>query len=126
MRPDYKKTTNSSIGQGLLEYMKSTKILVNGLIVISFIFLTLGLVIGKKIYNGNIPDIYSEILLFFSILLLITSSIIVIVRRELPRAGNFQSITGTWALVWGIITLAVLLFAELYTITLIVDNISVK
>jgi hypothetical protein len=88
--------------QKIKKFFLTTKFLTMGLTFTGLAFLFVGGFIGQKIYGKYQPDNCINFLFVVTCAFGIASGIFTIIRREMPRPG-LRSITGRWAIFWGIL-----------------------
>jgi hypothetical protein len=102
-----KKSNNKSIKEKIILFLHSTQFLTLGLICVGFGFLLI-ILIFQELTNRAMPDVYRYILVTICFVFQAASAIFVIKRKELPRPG-LPSVTGTWAVIQGILWLILML-----------------
>jgi hypothetical protein len=113
---DTKKELSGSI---LRTFFASTNFLTNGLWLIATAILFVGYRIGVRIYQGKMLESFLEIVLALSIAWYFLGCLFVVIRKEIPRLG-MPPISGTWAVVQGIIGILVFASLEVVMIYLII------
>lgn len=78
-----------------------------GMAVLGGVVFIVGLVGWEVLQNTPPPEYYSYLILTISMTFVAVSSIFVVKYKEMPRTGGLPSITGKWAVFWGVITLLI-------------------
>jgi hypothetical protein len=105
----------------LKSFFTGTGFLVIGLLVIGAIILLGGSALADRVYRSDIPDGTLAMIMIVAFPWFMASCVFAVLRREIPGLG-LPSIKGKWAVVQGLIGLAVLICAEVYAIYLFVRS----
>ena len=89
----------------LKEYVKTVRFKTLGLAILGVVILFGGAIMWKVTYNEAPPESYVFLLAAISALCIAMSSAFVIKYKEMPRSGGLPSVTGWWAVFWGIVAL---------------------
>ncbi len=101
------------------EYLTSSKTLILGTFFTGAFFLFSGFFVINRLFRGSPPKRVEYSCVAFSLLWIIISFIFVIIKRELPRTGGLSSFEGWFAVLVGVIGLAMSVAAEIYFLRVI-------
>lgn len=85
------------------KFLSSTPFLTNGLLVVALLITFIGSWVVNQIFAGDVINVnrYTSLFIAIGAQMVFLGSLIIAIRREMPRPG-LPSITGRWAVFWGV------------------------